>query len=51
VKPYDIAPWTIIAAEAGGAMTDWDGRARFDSGDALMTNGVLHGALLGTLRR
>ena len=49
VEPYDIAPWTIIAAEAGGTMTDWQGQRRFDSGNALMTNGVLHDALLGTL--
>lgn len=50
IKPYDIAPWTVIAAEAGGSMTDWAGRPRFTAGNALMTNGALHDALLESLR-
>jgi myo-inositol-1(or 4)-monophosphatase len=43
------APLLPILTEAGGAFTDWTGKARIDGGDAVSTNGVLHGAVLALL--
>jgi histidinol-phosphatase len=42
---WDIAPMPPIFQEAGGAVTDWDGRRSIASTNYLATNGVLHGAL------
>jgi len=46
---WDNAPLLPILAEAGGAFTDWAGRARIDGGDAVSTNGALHAAVLALL--
>jgi histidinol-phosphatase len=47
--PWDLAaPW-IIVEEAGGRITDFDGRRSFAAGEGLATNGVLHEVLLDRL--
>lgn len=47
---WDLAaPW-IVVEEAGGRITDFDGRRSFDAGEGLATNGVLHDVLLDRLR-
>jgi histidinol-phosphatase len=46
---WDLAaPW-IVVEEAGGRITDFDGRRSFDRGEGLATNGVLHEAVLDVL--
>jgi histidinol-phosphatase len=49
--PWDLAaPWVIIE-EAGGAMTDLEGRRSLAAGEALATNGIIHGSILERLWR
>jgi histidinol-phosphatase len=43
---WDLAAPMVIVQEAGGTFTDFGGEATADGGDALATNGVLHGATL-----
>jgi len=50
VAPWDVAAVQIIVQEAGGRFTDLQGNARFDGGNALSTNGLLHDAVLETLQ-
>jgi myo-inositol-1(or 4)-monophosphatase len=47
LKPWDIAAGALIVQEAGGLVTDWDGRA-FQSrqGHVLATNGRIHREML-----
>lgn len=48
--PWDLgAPW-ILVEEAGGRITDFDGRRSFELGEGLATNGLLHGRVLDRLR-
>jgi histidinol-phosphatase len=47
--PWDYAPFVILVEEAGGVASDIQGRARFDSGSLLVTNGRLHSQVLATL--
>ena len=47
LKPWDIAAGALIVAEAGGRVTNMDGRAFSSRGrDVLATNGPLHGDML-----
>ena len=48
VNPWDIAPFAVLLAEAGGRLTDWAGRAGA-SGDAIASNGPVHAAVLAAL--
>ena len=52
LKIWDIAGPAVIVEEAGGRVTDFDGRRVFDAGTTLATNGILHervrAALTGT---
>ena len=42
LHPWDLAaPW-ILVEEAGGRITDFDGRRSMDRGEGFATNGVLH---------
>jgi len=50
VAPWDVAAVQIIVEEAGGRFTDLGGNARFDGGNALSTNGLLHDAVLESFR-
>lgn len=48
--PWDMAaPWLIVE-EAGGRVTDFDGRRSFETGESLASNGLLHGPILERLR-
>jgi histidinol-phosphatase len=42
LSPWDAAAPTLLVEEAGGRVTDLEGRRRFDSGSFLATNGYLH---------
>ncbi len=49
VKAWDIAAIQPIVEEAGGRLTDFDGGRRIDGGTAVVSNGLLHDALLASL--
>ncbi len=50
LHPWDLAaPWVLVE-EAGGRITDFDGRRSFERGEGFATNGRLHDAVLGVLR-
>jgi histidinol-phosphatase len=46
VAAWDMAAVQLIVEEAGGRFTDFTGRARFDGGTGLSTNGVVHDLVL-----
>jgi histidinol-phosphatase len=46
---WDTAAPAIIVEEAGGRVTDFDGRRALDNGTFLATNGVLHNEILARL--
>jgi histidinol-phosphatase len=48
-KLWDHAPVTLIVEEAGGRVTDFDGRARPSEGPLLATNQVLHDEILAVI--
>ncbi|MEU5695374.1 histidinol-phosphatase [Actinosynnema sp. NPDC020468] len=50
VNPWDVAPFQVLVTEAGGRFTDLAGAPRFDGGNALSSNGVLHDEALALLR-
>ncbi len=50
MKPWDICGAVAIIEEAGGKCTDFAGNRRIDSGNALVTNSLLHDDLLSVLR-
>jgi histidinol phosphatase-like enzyme (inositol monophosphatase family) len=43
---WDAAAVKPIIDEAGGSFTDWAGRSRIDSGDAIGSNGLIHQEVL-----
>ena len=49
MNPWDCAALIPILQEAGGQFTDWQGHVVIDGGDAISTNGALHGAMLARL--
>lgn len=51
MQPWDSGPFPVILAEAGGAFTDWRGRADIHGGSAVAAAPALHAELLGLLRR
>jgi len=50
LQPWDLAAPRLIVEEAGGRLTDFEGAARIDGGNALSSNGFLHDELLDVLR-
>ncbi|GAB2499921.1 Histidinol-phosphatase [Corynebacterium atrinae] len=50
VSLWDLAPLAILVTEAGGRFTSLTGEDGPHGGDAVATNGLLHGAVLSTLR-
>ena len=50
LAPWDMAPLQVIVEEAGGRFSDVRGNARYDGGNGLSTNGLLHDAVLEALR-
>jgi len=51
VKPWDIAPFKVLVAEAGGRFSDFTGQPTIYSGTALASNGRLHDEALALLLR
>ncbi len=48
--PWDLAaPW-IVVEEAGGMVTDFEGRRSMSAGEGLATNGIIHETILDRLR-
>jgi len=47
VHPWDVAPFGPILAEAGGLFTDWRGRTTAHTDTVVVSNGLVHDALLG----
>lgn len=47
---WDLAAVQVLVTEAGGRFTDLRGEPRFDGGDGLASNGLLHDAALGLLQ-
>lgn len=50
VKPWDLAPLKILVEEAGGRLTDFEGRATIHGGSAIVTNGLVHEQVLAAVR-
>ncbi len=50
VNPWDMAAPYVIVNEAGGRMTDLDGTPSWTAANVLSSNGLLHDALLDSLR-
>ena len=50
VNAWDVAPLQVIVEEAGGRMTDFEGRPRIDSGTVITSNGLLHDAVVDLFR-
>lgn len=50
LAPWDMAPLQIIVEEAGGRFSNVRGEARYDGGNGLSTNGLLHDVVLEALR-
>lgn len=46
---WDAAAPFLLVEEAGGRVTDFDGRRSFEGGTILATNGILHDHVLATL--
>jgi histidinol-phosphatase len=49
LKPWDLAPLKVLLEEAGGRLTDFEGKPTIYSGTALASNGELHAAALAVL--
>ncbi len=49
VSIWDVAPLQVIVEEAGGKFTDFAGRARLDSGNAVSSNGLVHDEVIALL--
>ncbi|MEO6579369.1 MAG: inositol monophosphatase family protein [Candidatus Limnocylindria bacterium] len=50
VNPWDMAAPYVIVNEAGGRMTDLDGTSSWTAANVLSSNGLLHDAVLDSLR-
>ena len=46
---WDVAAPMVVVQEAGGVLTDLRGAVRADGGDVVVTNGLLHDAVLDVL--
>jgi histidinol-phosphatase len=51
LNAWDSAAPTVLVEEAGGRVTDFDGRRALDSGTFLATNGLLHEEIRHALAR
>lgn len=50
VQPFDVAPVAVLVREAGGRLTDFEGRDTIHAHDFLVSNGALHEPLLAMVR-
>lgn len=51
VMPWDLAATKIVIEEAGGRMTDLNGKDTIYGGNAIASNGKLHNELLGLMKK
>jgi histidinol-phosphatase len=51
VKPWDMAAPYVVLTEAGGRMTDLEGRPSWTAANVLSSNGLLHDELLALLTK
>ena len=49
IKPWDVAPLKILVEEAGGRFSDFTGAPTIYSGNAMISNGRVHDAVLALL--
>lgn len=49
LRPWDLAAPLIIVEEAGGRLTDWNGRRTYAGGNAVASNGLVHEAVIERL--
>ena len=49
IKPWDVAPLKILVEEAGGRFSDFTGAPTIYSGNAIISNGRVHDAVLALL--
>ena len=49
--PWDLAAPLVLVEEAGGRLTDFDGRRTYDGGNAVASNGLVHDVILEKLKR
>lgn len=49
LKRWDVAPFWPIFAEAGGRVSDWQGRDEPDAGSIVVSNGAIHDELAGVV--
>ena len=49
LNEWDLAAVQVVVEEAGGQFSDFAGEPRIDSGSAITSNGLLHGALLAAI--
>ncbi len=50
LAPWDVAAGALLIEEAGGVVTDWEGRKDYLSGDVLAGNPAVHAQLLAIAR-
>ena len=50
LSPWDYAAPKLLVEEAGGRVTDFDGRRELDGRTFLATNGIIHDTVLAILR-
>jgi len=50
LSSWDLAAPLVVVEEAGGRLTDIDGRRRIDAGSCVASNGHLHDTILNRLR-
>jgi histidinol-phosphatase len=49
--PWDLAGPLVVVEEAGGRLTDFQGRRSYQGPTALATNGLVHDAILEKLNQ
>jgi len=50
IREWDVAPFAAMLAEAGGKLTDFDGKPKVYSGHAICSNGRLHDSIIKAIR-
>ena len=50
VHPWDVAALKVIVEEAGGRYSDWDGRPDIERTDVMVSNDLVHDAMLKLLQ-
>ena len=51
INPWDVAATKIIVEEAGGRFSDFQGVPSIYTGDAVISNGLIHDRVLEVLGR